>query len=47
MHGGGGASFDGGDPEAAATVAATHLADGTTSMVASLVTDAPDALAGR
>lgn len=36
-HGGGGASFDGGDPEAVATAVRTHLAHGTTSMVASLV----------
>jgi N-acetylglucosamine-6-phosphate deacetylase len=46
VHGGGGASFEGGDPEAAATVVGTHLRHGTTSMVASLVTDAPEALAG-
>ena len=45
VHGGGGAGFHGGSPEAAATVAAAHLADGTTSMMASLVTDGPDALA--
>ena len=45
VHGGGGASFDGGDPATAAIVAAAHLADGTTSMVASLVTAGPDALA--
>lgn len=36
-HGGGGASFDGGDPEAVTTAVRTHLAHGTTSMVASLV----------
>ncbi len=36
-HGGGGASYDGGSPDEAATVARTHLAHGTTSMMASLV----------
>ncbi|HEY0904326.1 MAG TPA: N-acetylglucosamine-6-phosphate deacetylase [Marmoricola sp.] len=36
-HGGGGASFDGGDPDAVATAVRTHLAHGTTSMIASLV----------
>ena len=45
LHGGGGAAFDGGDPEKAATVARTHLAVGTTTMNASLVTDTPKALA--
>ena len=45
VHGGGGAAFDGGDPEAAATVVRTHLAHGTTTMVASLVTDSMDGLA--
>ena len=44
VHGGGGASFDG-TAESAAVVAATHLAHGTTSMLASLVTDTYDALA--
>ena len=44
VHGGGGASFDGGDPESAATVVRTHLAHGTTTMVASLVTDSLDGL---
>jgi N-acetylglucosamine-6-phosphate deacetylase len=44
VHGGGGASFDGGDPESAATVVRTHLAHGTTTMVASLVTDSVDRL---
>jgi N-acetylglucosamine-6-phosphate deacetylase len=39
VHGGGGASFDTGTPDAAAAVAASHLAHGTTSMAASLVTD--------
>jgi N-acetylglucosamine-6-phosphate deacetylase len=45
VHGGGGASFDGGDPSAVATVVRTHLAHGTTTMVASLVTDSMDGLA--
>ena len=44
VHGGGGASFGSGDPEQAATVARTHLAHGTTTMMASLVTDEPAAL---
>jgi N-acetylglucosamine-6-phosphate deacetylase len=44
VHGGGGAAFDGGDPEAAATAVRAHLAQGTTTMVASLVTDRSDAL---
>lgn len=39
VHGGGGAAFDGGDPAAAATVIRAHLAHGTTTMTASLVTD--------
>lgn len=39
VHGGGGASFDTGTADAAAVVADTHLAHGTTSMAASLVTD--------
>ncbi len=43
-HGGGGASFDTGTAEAAETVVRAHLAHGTTSMLASLVTDAPDRL---
>ena len=38
-HGGGGAAFTSGDPPEAATVLATHRAHGTTSMMASLVTD--------
>lgn len=38
VHGGGGASFDAGTAAAAATVAEAHLAHGTTSMIASLVT---------
>ncbi|MEO5852028.1 MAG: N-acetylglucosamine-6-phosphate deacetylase [Nocardioides sp.] len=45
VHGGGGASFDGGDPDAAATVAQAHRAHGTTTMMASLVTDRLDGLA--
>lgn len=44
VHGGGGASFDTGSAEAAAVVAATHLAHGTTSMMASLVTDSHAAM---
>ena len=44
VHGGGGHSFDGGSPEAAAGAARAHLAHGTTTMVASLVTDRVDAL---
>ncbi|MGO2750988.1 MAG: N-acetylglucosamine-6-phosphate deacetylase [Pseudoclavibacter sp.] len=39
VHGGGGASFDGGARETAETAARTHLENGTTSIVASLVTD--------
>ena len=39
VHGGGGASFESGTADAADVVAATHLAHGTTSMAASLVTD--------
>ncbi|GAB3022120.1 N-acetylglucosamine-6-phosphate deacetylase [Nocardioides flavus (ex Wang et al. 2016)] len=42
VHGGGGASFDTGTVEAAEVAIATHLARGTTSMAASLVTDSPD-----
>ena len=45
VHGGGGASFDGGDPEASAAAVRAHLAHGTTTMMASLVTDRPDAMA--
>jgi N-acetylglucosamine-6-phosphate deacetylase len=44
VHGGGGAAFDGGSPASAARVLETHLARGTTTMVASLVTDSLDAL---
>jgi N-acetylglucosamine-6-phosphate deacetylase len=46
-HGGGGASFDTGTEDAVATVMQTHRAHGTTSMVASLVSDHPDALSRR
>ena len=45
VHGGGGASFDSGEAEAAAVVAAAHLAHGTTSIAASLVTDTGEAMA--
>lgn len=45
VHGGGGASFDTGTAGAGATVAAAHLAHGTTSMAASLVTDTPQRMA--
>lgn len=45
VHGGGGASYDGGDPDEAATVAATHAASGTTTVMASLVSAAPTVLA--
>jgi N-acetylglucosamine-6-phosphate deacetylase len=45
VHGGGGASFDAGDQEAAATVARAHLGHGTTTMMASLVSDGLDSLA--
>lgn len=38
-HGGGGAAFPSGDPVEAATVLAAHRAHGTTTMMASLVTD--------
>lgn len=43
-HGGGGASFTTGDPADAARVVATHRAHGTTSLVASLVTDSLERL---
>lgn len=39
VHGGGGAAFETGTPDAARTVADAHLAHGTTSIAASLVTD--------
>ncbi|WP_225984168.1 N-acetylglucosamine-6-phosphate deacetylase [Epidermidibacterium keratini] len=42
VHGGGGASFDTGTADSALTVADAHLAHGTTSMAASLVTDTHD-----
>ncbi|GAA1935725.1 N-acetylglucosamine-6-phosphate deacetylase [Nocardioides hwasunensis] len=45
VHGGGGASFDTGTADAAAVVADAHLAHGTTSMAASLVTDTPQRMA--
>ena len=45
VHGGGGASFDGGDPAAAETVVRAHRARGTTTMVASLVSDEVESLA--
>lgn len=44
VHGGGGASFDAGTATAADTVARAHLAHGTTSMMASLVTDTHDVM---
>jgi N-acetylglucosamine-6-phosphate deacetylase len=43
-HGGGGASFAGADPEAFTRAAAHHLGRGTTSVVASVVADAPEAM---
>jgi N-acetylglucosamine-6-phosphate deacetylase len=45
VHGGGGASFSAGTAEAALSVAATHRAHGTTTMLASTVTGDLDALA--
>lgn len=45
-HGGGGAAFTGG-PDAARAALATHLAHGTTSMIASLVTDTIDELSDQ
>ncbi|MBE3013739.1 N-acetylglucosamine-6-phosphate deacetylase [Microbispora sp. NEAU-D428] len=44
-HGGAGGSFPDGDPETAAAVAAFHLSRGSTTLMASLVTAAPDTLA--
>ena len=41
-HGGGGASLTGGDPDEIRAAAAHHLANGTTSLIGSLVTDAPE-----
>lgn len=46
-HGGGGASFDSADPEECARAAAFHRERGTTTLVASLVTAAPDDLERR
>jgi N-acetylglucosamine-6-phosphate deacetylase len=43
-HGGGGASFTAADPEALANAAAYHLRCGTTTVVASVVADAPQAM---
>ncbi|WP_169951898.1 N-acetylglucosamine-6-phosphate deacetylase [Microbispora sp. H11081] len=43
-HGGAGGSFPEGNPETAAEVAAFHLGRGTTTLMASLVTAAPDTL---
>jgi N-acetylglucosamine-6-phosphate deacetylase len=43
-HGGGGATVVGGDAEAVETFARTHLAHGTTTIVASLVSAHPDSL---
>jgi N-acetylglucosamine-6-phosphate deacetylase len=43
-HGGGGAAFTSGDSAEAATVLATHRAHGTTTMLASLVTDTTERL---
>jgi N-acetylglucosamine-6-phosphate deacetylase len=45
VHGGGGASFSAGSAHEALTVAATHRVHGTTTMLASLVTDDLDDLA--
>ncbi|WP_193607525.1 N-acetylglucosamine-6-phosphate deacetylase [Nocardioides lijunqiniae] len=44
VHGGGGASFDAGTPDDAAAATRAHLAHGTTTMVASLVTATPERL---
>ncbi len=46
-HGGGGASFDSADPDECARAAAFHRERGTTTLVASLVTAAPDDLERR
>lgn len=43
-HGGGGASFASGDPDELRRAARAHLAHGTTSVIASTVTDAPQAM---
>ncbi len=45
VHGGGGAAFDGGDPDAVERAVRAHRACGTTTMLASLVTDTVDGLA--
>ncbi len=45
-HGGGGGSFTVGDADEAAVAAAAHLRHGTTSLVASLVTDRTERMAG-
>ncbi|MDQ4086340.1 MAG: N-acetylglucosamine-6-phosphate deacetylase [Actinomycetota bacterium] len=45
VHGGGGATFDDGDPEEAARVVAMHRAHGTTTMLASVATAPMDMLA--
>jgi N-acetylglucosamine-6-phosphate deacetylase len=47
VHGGGGAGFDEGTDEAVATTVRAHLSSGTTTMMASLVTDTLDALEDR
>ena len=47
VHGGGGASFDAGTDDAVRTTVGAHLAAGTTTMMASLVTDTVDALESR
>lgn len=47
VHGGGGASFDEATPEAVERVASTHRRHGTTTLVASLVSDTVPALAAR
>ena len=44
VHGGGGASFDGGDPAAVERAVLAHRAHGTTTLLASLVTDTIDHL---
>ncbi|MEJ7794487.1 MAG: N-acetylglucosamine-6-phosphate deacetylase [Nocardioides sp.] len=44
VHGGGGASFDGGDPAEVERAVLAHRAHGTTTMLASLVTDTVDGL---
>ena len=47
VHGGGGASFEDAGPEAVRTAVGAHLAHGTTTMVASLVTDTVAAIEDR